>query len=104
MDVNKLLGTGTNISMLAFLLKVLFNPNLILVSIFILIVSDVMQPGLIQSIIKDLGLDASSNQKKTPADGILHPDPNGAPREDSWNFCSIIGKLNFLAQNTRPDI
>jgi hypothetical protein len=26
------------------------------------------------------------------------------PRIDSWNYRSIIGKLNFLAQNTRPDI
>ena len=42
--------------------------------------------------------------KSTPADGILHPDPNGAPREDARNFRSVIGKLNFLAQNTRPEI
>ena len=56
----------------------------------------ITQPGLIESIIKVVGLGESSNMKSTPADGILHPDPNGAPREDVWNFRSVIGKLNFL--------
>ena len=34
---------------------------------------------------------------------VLHPDHGGAPHEDSWNFRSVVGKLNFLAQNTCPD-
>jgi hypothetical protein len=36
--------------------------------------------------------------------GILHPDRLGQPRQDSWNYHSLIGKLNYLEQNTRPDI
>jgi len=59
-----------------------------------------IQTGLINSILDDLNLVSSSNTKDTPALGILHPDPNGAPRQESWNFRSVIGKLNFLAQQT----
>jgi len=62
------------------------------------------QPGLIDSILQDLHLEASSHTKDTPAMGILHPDRNGHPREDKWNYRSLIGKLTYLAQNTRPDI
>jgi hypothetical protein len=62
------------------------------------------QTGLIESIISDVGLTLDSNTKTTPSDSILYPDPNGIPRQDSWNYRSIIAKLNFLAQNTRPDI
>jgi hypothetical protein len=62
------------------------------------------QPGLIESIIADVNLDSNSKTANTPSDSILHPDPNRSPRQDSWNYRSVIGKLNFLAQNTRPDI
>lgn len=62
------------------------------------------QPGLIDSILQDLHLETSSHTKDTPAMGILHPDRNGHPREDKWNYRSLIGKLTYLAQNTRPDI
>ncbi len=63
-----------------------------------------MQMGLIESIIQDVGLCSTSNTKTTPADSILYPDTNGLPRQDTWNYRSVIGKLNFLAQNTRPDL
>jgi hypothetical protein len=62
------------------------------------------QPGLIESIIADLNLNPNANISHTPSDSILHPDPDNTPRQDSWNYRSVIGKLNFLAQNTRPDI
>jgi hypothetical protein len=63
------------------------------------------QPGLIESILKDLNLlNPGAHTKDTPAMGILHPDRQGHPREDTWNYRSLIGKLNYLAQNTRPDI
>jgi hypothetical protein len=61
------------------------------------------QPGLIESILNDLHITNNSKPKDTPALGILYPDHNGYPRQESWNFRSLIGKLNFLAQNTRPD-
>lgn len=62
------------------------------------------QPGLIESIINDVGIKDTSNTKFTPSDSILYADKSNTPREDNWNYRSIIGKLNFLAQNTRPDL
>ncbi len=56
------------------------------------------QTGLIESIIANVGLSTDSNTKTTPSDSILYPDTNGTPQQDTWNYLSIIGKLNFLAQ------
>ena len=41
-----------------------------------------LQTGLIESIISDVGLNMSSNSKTTPADSILHPDPSNSPRQE----------------------
>ena len=62
-----------------------------------------VQSGLIDTIIRETGL-TNGKTRETPVDQILHPDRDGPPRIESWNYRSIIGKLNFLAQNTRPDI
>jgi hypothetical protein len=35
----------------------------------------------------------------TPATSILHADKEGLERQESWNYPSIIGQLNYLAQN-----
>jgi hypothetical protein len=51
-----------------------------------------------------VGIKDNSHFKYTPSDSILHADPSHTPREDIWNYRSVIGKLNFLAQKTRPDI
>jgi hypothetical protein len=51
-----------------------------------------------------VGIKDNSPFKYTPLDSILHADPSHTPREDMWNYPSVIGKLNFLAQNTCPDI
>jgi hypothetical protein len=40
----------------------------------------------------------------TPATAILHADTEGLARKESWNYPSVIGQLNYLAQNSRPDI
>jgi hypothetical protein len=61
------------------------------------------QQALIQSILQDLGLQ-SSHPKPTPAITVLHPDHGGFARTENWNYRSVIGKLNYLAQMTRPDI
>jgi len=44
------------------------------------------------------------HKKYTPAISVLHPDHGGHARCESWNYRSILGKLNYLAQMTRPDI
>jgi hypothetical protein len=43
--------------------------------------------------------------KNTPttATSILHADTNELARQESWNCPSVIGQLNYLAQNSRPD-
>jgi hypothetical protein len=40
----------------------------------------------------------------TPTTAILHADTEGLARQESWNYPSVIGQLNYLAQNSRPDI
>lgn len=62
------------------------------------------QPSLIDQIIRDVSLIIHSKSKETPADSILHPDISGPDRVETWNYRSVIGKLNYLANNTRPDI
>ena len=64
------------------------------------------QPAIIESILEDLGLTDTPKVKSTPAQEILHADPEGAGRKEyqQWNYRSVIGKLNYLAMNTRPDI
>jgi hypothetical protein len=72
------------------------------------------QTGLIDTILTDVGLISSDTDpprqksppstKSVPAVATLRSDPDGPPYDASWSYRSIIGKLNFLAQNTRPDI
>jgi hypothetical protein len=63
------------------------------------------QTGLIDQILEDVGLVGDKViQKKTPAKEVLHPHESAAPFDAPWKYRSVIGKLNFLAQNTRPDI
>ena len=43
--------------------------------------------------------------QSTPANiKPLGTDPDGDPPTEPWSYASIIGKLNYLANNTRPDI
>jgi hypothetical protein len=51
----------------------------------------------------DVGIQQLSNGKDTPTDSILYADTYGPDRVDTWNYRSFIGKLNYLANNTRPD-
>ena len=63
------------------------------------------QPQLIDSIIKDLHLQSSSNGKKTPSmtTNLLHKDTEGPEMAPDFHYRSVIGKLNFLEKSTRPD-
>jgi hypothetical protein len=63
------------------------------------------QTGLIDQILEDVGIVGDKvKTKRTPAKEVLQPHPNAAPFDAPWQYRSVIGKLNFLAQNTRPDI
>jgi hypothetical protein len=59
-----------------------------------------MQPGHIEQIIKDVGLQDARNFIYSTADFILYPDKHGTTRIDTWRYCPIIRRLNYLVQNT----
>ena len=60
--------------------------------------------GLINSILSDVGITSECKVNYTPSDQVLHPDSTRRRRLETWNYQSILGKLNFVAQNTRPGI
>ena len=64
------------------------------------------QPHLIDIIIADMGFRANTKGKPTPAPStiLVGRDKDGEPHSESWDYRSIIGKLNFLEKSTRPDI
>ncbi len=64
------------------------------------------QPHLIDSIIEDLGFKENTKGKDTPAPSTasLNRDIDGKDHSESWEYRSVIGKLNFLEKSTRPDI
>ena len=64
-----------------------------------------MQPSLIDQILEDVGLTGKNvTQKYTPTTQVLQPNLTTAPFDASWNYHSIIEKLNFLMQNTCLDV
>ncbi len=65
---------------------------------------ELTQPALIDQVINDIGINNFSKGEDTPVDSILHADLKGHDQVESWNYHSVIGKLNYIAYNTRPDI
>lgn len=68
---------------------------------------EMLQSGLINDITEDLGLNRSSTKferHKVPATEVLHPDLDKPEFNKEWSYRSVIGKLNFLAMNSRPDV
>jgi len=69
---------------------------------------ELTQPHLIQSILEDLGLNRDgTTPKHTPAlsSKILGKDQHEPPHsEETFQYRSVIGKLNYLEKSTRPDI
>ena len=64
------------------------------------------QPHLI-TILHDLHLDQENvKAKPLPAlsSKLLKADEDGLPFDNSFDYRSVIGKLNFLEKSTRPEI
>lgn len=65
------------------------------------------QPQLIDSILKDLRLDSPNVRTKvTPAktSSILKRHEDGDPHDGHFNYRSVVGKMGYLEQSTRPDL
>jgi hypothetical protein len=64
------------------------------------------QPHLIQQILDDMGMkgNTKTKDKAAPSSTILRRDLDGEPFNESWDYRSVVGKLNFLEKSTRPDI
>ena len=65
------------------------------------------QPHLIDQILQDLQFNEKTKTKDTPAAStiILGAAEKSPPHDDqTFNYKSVIGKLNFLEKSTRPDI
>jgi len=49
--------------------------------------------------------ESSRNTKDTPAvKPLFIKDTNGEKRSLTYNYCSVIGILNYLSESTRPNI
>jgi hypothetical protein len=63
------------------------------------------QTGLIDAVAESAHIPKGRlKNTPTPATAILHADTDGLARQESWNYPSVIGQLNYLAQNSQPDI
>ena len=62
------------------------------------------QTGLIDRIIRTMGLD-SANSVRTLADQKpLGANKDGAPCKEQWSYASFVGMMMYLSSNSRPDI
>ena len=67
---------------------------------------ELTQPNLIQQILDDLGFTETTVGKPSPAPStkLLSRDLEGPPFDKNWDYCVIIGKMNFLEKSTRLNI
>jgi hypothetical protein len=64
-----------------------------------------IQTGLIDAVTESAHIPKCRlKNTPTPATAILHADTEGLARQESWNYPSVIGQLNYMAQNSRLDI
>jgi hypothetical protein len=65
-----------------------------------------VQPHLIDSILNDLNLNDSSNDRDLPAQTgkVLHKLESSSDYQGNIHYRGIVGKLNYLEKCTRPDI
>ena len=65
---------------------------------------ELQQKGLIEKVLKTLGMETAQT-KQTPATQVpLRTDANGKPFNEDWSYASVIGMLLYLSSNSRPDI
>ena len=65
---------------------------------------ELLQTGLIDCILKVMGLE-DSHEKSTPSEvRPLGKDEDGEPCSEPWSYASVVGMLMYLASNSWPDI
>jgi hypothetical protein len=63
------------------------------------------QTGLIDAVTESAHIPKGRlKNTPTPATAIFHADKEGLAKQESWNYPSVIGQLNYFAQNSRPSI
>jgi hypothetical protein len=63
------------------------------------------QTGLIDTITESAHIPKGGlKNTPTPVTAILHTNKEGLARQEFWNYPSVSGQLNYLAQTSRPDI
>jgi hypothetical protein len=64
---------------------------------------ELTQPHFSDSIISDLAFKENAKGKNTPAPSTasINQDVNGNDYDKSWDYRSVIGKLNFLEKSTQ---
>jgi hypothetical protein len=65
---------------------------------------ELKQTGLIDRIIRIMGLDEAHCRKTLAESSPLGADKEGEVCEEDWNYASIVGMLMYLSANSRPDI
>jgi hypothetical protein len=64
-----------------------------------------LQNGSIERILLHHGLSNSGSSKRKPTGEILSPALRASPPfEESFNYCSILGKILYVLSNTRCEI
>lgn len=63
-----------------------------------------LQPSLINQVILATNLQECNNMGTPASCTPVGSDVNGEPFDEFWGYSSVIGMLNYLANNTRPDI
>jgi len=65
---------------------------------------ELLQTGLIDRILRVMGLE-DSGTRPTPADiKPLGKDENGEPCSETWSYASVVGMMMYLSSNSRPEI
>jgi hypothetical protein len=63
------------------------------------------QTGLVDAVTESAHIPKGQlKNTSTPATAILQADTEGLARQESWNYPSVIGQLNYIAQNSWLDI
>ena len=65
---------------------------------------ELLQRGLIDKVLKVLGME-NAHGCKTPASNVpLGTDAEGDPFDEEWSYPSVVGMYLYLSGNSRPDI